>query len=629
MPWLRNIQNTWLGHLGGGSVSSDPQSSTAPHVTQPPSYTSLSPFTTPRTSGLNHSTGPPSDTGQSERSDASNDITPDLGREIKRLAKAYAPDKDVAKIDGKGDTKQKYWPGEKEPAPHEDFKSKALVEEPSVIPTKTESPPSPSEKSIRRQRRCVICVVLIIGVMIALLAGIITTAVLLTRPDGPAVSNSTSTTITTTVTSVTDSTQVYTSTLTSTTILSTTDTLSTMVTETDTTLTTSVILATHTASSAQPSSTSSAFYLGGFDAVVASGQTNMFYTDQSRSVQHIYDGGDGWERSTPTAIASNVKPGSPITASLVTASAGDYSEIYVFYIDTDNKIRAVVSSSSWSDYTLSSLELKVADSMFIRSCVPDSDEYSYHDDADLYLYFASQPAGRIRKYGYSRLSATWKELFDLPPVTSLGREVECQFMGGYEALWMADTQSGLLQQWWRSKAAGQDWTLGVQGADPLHPHTSLLSLSAAENNRTHIIFQSALLDIRRYDISGLGTFAAIDGSGVIHTGTSTPGTRLTTWANSRYCGEQVAVYYQVSDTSELHYQTFQDSCYLTGYYDEELTCYVTEGDSKRDRVMPLVTTYGKIVHHHKKYTGWAGFGLFVAACAALGVLICLCAICAS
>lgn len=60
-------------------------------------------------------------------------------------------------------------------------------------------------------------------------------------------------------------------------------------------------------------------FLGGFDVVYesASGEGHMFYTDQQGGLQHIYSNSD-WTRANPPQIATNVKPGSPVSASLVT-----------------------------------------------------------------------------------------------------------------------------------------------------------------------------------------------------------------------------------------------------------------------------------------------------------------------
>ncbi|KIX07084.1 uncharacterized protein Z518_05061 [Rhinocladiella mackenziei CBS 650.93] len=425
----------------------------------------------------------------------------------------------------------------------------------------------------------------------ALVAGIIVTAVLLTRRDNPASASSSSTT---TFTSIVQSTQ----------------TLPFTVTSTTTSITTSVVIATTTSSSTQPTS---AFYLGGFDAVEQDDDNHMFYTDQDGSIQHIINDGYGdWYRATETTMGSNVKPGSPIAASLAIDSSGDYTAIHVYYIDNESTIQGMIkrcdytSLEAWNIDPIGSLALKVGPSMFIRSCVPDSHNYTYGEDADLYMYFAS-PGGKIRKFGwwYSTGPAVdgWKELFDLPPVT-LGREVECELAGGIESLWIVNNETKLVEQWWRSAADGKNWTLGISGVDQVHPQTSLLSLSSSETNRSHIIFQAANLDIARYDISGLGSNAVLENSVVIHSSSATPGTRLTTWANSGYCGMYVSVYYQQSNTSDLYYNEFSDLC------DYEGNCYVSpsysSGDDDDER-MPLVRTYGKNVSHKKKFTGWKGY----------------------
>ncbi|MFL5625339.1 MAG: hypothetical protein ACJ788_07040, partial [Ktedonobacteraceae bacterium] len=63
----------------------------------------------------------------------------------------------------------------------------------------------------------------------------------------------------------------------------------------------------------------STFYLGGFDAVYMSPTEHMFYTDQQGSIQHIKNTGS-WTRSYLGEIVSDVKPGSPISASHVTGN---------------------------------------------------------------------------------------------------------------------------------------------------------------------------------------------------------------------------------------------------------------------------------------------------------------------
>lgn len=121
----------------------------------------------------------------------------------------------------------------------------------------------------------------------------------------------------------------------------------------------------------------------------------------------------------------------------------------------------------------------------------------------------------------------------------------------------------------------------------------------------------------RYDINGLGSNATLDSITVSYSGT--PGTRLTTWANSGYCGMNVEVFYQRSNTSELHYHSFQDTCDYSYTYDYYYGCDVTEG-SDGDQVVSLVKTYGHNVKHSRKFSGWAYFGMVVAAIFCLMIL---------
>jgi hypothetical protein len=79
----------------------------------------------------------------------------------------------------------------------------------------------------------------------------------------------------------------------------------------------STIAPTTISSSAKPTPT---FYLGGFDAVYISYDEHIFYTDQEGSIQHIVNGYE-WEKANPATIVSDVKPGSPISASVVVGSS--------------------------------------------------------------------------------------------------------------------------------------------------------------------------------------------------------------------------------------------------------------------------------------------------------------------
>jgi len=57
-------------------------------------------------------------------------------------------------------------------------------------------------------------------------------------------------------------------------------------------------------------------YLGGFDAVYSAPTEHMFYTDQQGSLDYIYYYSN-WQRASPAQIAANVKPGSPVSASVI------------------------------------------------------------------------------------------------------------------------------------------------------------------------------------------------------------------------------------------------------------------------------------------------------------------------
>lgn len=51
-----------------------------------------------------------------------------------------------------------------------------------------------------------------------------------------------------------------------------------------------------------------------------SDKERIFYTDQEGSIQHIMSA-YGWEKANPDTIVSDVKPGSPISASVVVGSS--------------------------------------------------------------------------------------------------------------------------------------------------------------------------------------------------------------------------------------------------------------------------------------------------------------------
>ncbi|KAF2269092.1 hypothetical protein CC78DRAFT_575191 [Lojkania enalia] len=357
-------------------------------------------------------------------------------------------------------------------------------------------------------------------------------------------------------------------------------------------------------------------YLGGFDAVTldSSYTTHMFYTDQHSGLQHIFVY-YSWERANPSSIANDVHPGSPITASNIS------DQIHVFYVDNDNYIqglygRPTTSSSymaTWLPHSIGSLQLKTADSLFIRTCVAaDSQNYTYASYMSMYLYYAI-PGGGIKKYGFSNDTSQWQQMDDIPDLSGV-REVECQLTAGVETLWTTNNQSHITS-WYRAIATNWQWKRGYTGPEVTADSTNILSISTAETKRTHIIFQNANDDLQRYDFTGFGPNMTLTSNTVLKS--STPGTRLTTWANNDYCGEYVNVYYQRDGTSQVFYISFRDSYSYSSYYYSPV-------DSEGDNLMPLVETYGKDPNSRKKYKPAEIFGFVVAALVGWFLICCCC-----
>jgi hypothetical protein len=132
----------------------------------------------------------------------------------------------------------------------------------------------------------------------------------------------------------------------------------------------------------------------------------------------------------------------------------------------------------------------------------------------------------------------------------------------------------------------------------------------------------------RYDINGRGANSTL--ANVTYDGTVTPGTRLATWANGDDCEQDVDVYFQRDNTSQLHYLVFKDLGYYTNGYDLSDGEYYTATTSVDDSVVDPVMTWGNpppkgSVHIHLKH--WAITVIVVFAIIALLGLCCCCSGC--
>ena len=88
--------------------------------------------------------------------------------------------------------------------------------------------------------------------------------------------------------------------------------------------------------------------------------------------------------------------------------------------------------------------------------MPDQpSKYSYANNADLYLFYDSQEGG-IKKLGFYA-SSGWVAIDNDLPSTQTSGQIECQFAGGYEAVWVVNSQ-GYVEQWWRY--INSNWNLG-------------------------------------------------------------------------------------------------------------------------------------------------------------------------
>jgi hypothetical protein len=133
----------------------------------------------------------------------------------------------------------------------------------------------------------------------------------------------------------------------------------------------------------------------------------------------------------------------------------------------------------------------------------------------------------------------------------------------------------------------------------------------------------------RYDINGRGSNSTL-ANVTTYPDTVTPGTRLSTWANGDDCEQDVDVYFQSDNTSQLHYLVFKDSGYFSNGYDLSDGEYYIVTTSVDDSVVDPVVTWGNPapkgslhVHLHT----WAIVLIIVAAVIALSAIGCCCCGC--
>ncbi|KAH8646935.1 hypothetical protein BGZ60DRAFT_535454 [Tricladium varicosporioides] len=327
--------------------------------------------------------------------------------------------------------------------------------------------------------------------------------------------------------------------------------------------------------------------IGGFDALEFGDQTMwLFYTDQNRNIKQIQASADTyytrthWSPKYPEIITSGVKPGSSVQAiGTMNPLTGIRSDIHLFFIGQDNKIKEITTSASstssntWAVGSLSALNIEVSNSMFLRACTPWPTNRDYGDTAaDLYIYYSSSDGSVKGLAWWKAKPLEWITLKDTPQSSSYG-SVECQNdFGSTENMWLVNENSQL-EQWThnstgvssrakRELPTAVNWTKAlVYRLSNIHPQSSILSITSTLETlggRTHIFFQDTSNAIRRLDVNGLGANATVQLDEIVDQGT--PGTRLTTTnSSSTYCGKGagVTIYYQ-RNTSEIMYYTFTD-----------------------------------------------------------------------
>lgn len=130
----------------------------------------------------------------------------------------------------------------------------------------------------------------------------------------------------------------------------------------------------------------------------------------------------------------------------------------------------------------------------------------------------------------------------------------------------------------------------------------------------------------RYDIDGRG-FNSTLANVTTYPDTVTPGTRLSTWANGDDCEQDVDVYFQRDNTSQLHYLVFKDLGYFSNGYDLSDGEYYIVNTAVEDSVVDPVVTWGNpppkgSIHIHLSH--WAIIVIVVANIIVLLALVCCC-----
>ncbi|KAJ2893853.1 ADP-ribosylglycohydrolase-domain-containing protein [Zalerion maritima] len=424
-------------------------------------------------------------------------------------------------------------------------------------------------------------------------------------------------------------------------------------------------------------------FLGGFDTLRGTTFGDpLFYTDQDGDVRQIDESGSAnyWVEASPYKIARDAMLGSPVQAVL-----DGNDQAYVFYVSDKGKLKGLVTASlsttsvnEWYSDTIADLEIEVAvDDPFLRVCMPDLTTYyaaTNGTSLEVYMVLMLRGAdGAIARYGarggaYESTTgiyeSSWIKLEEEVPFGEYARAIECAYSAGDEGMWVV-TEDQTLQYWAKNTTieyadgspdgtslsdAGDEgdggldlsrraetttlvtgWERVITYSEKTHPNTSLLAVASGYENtigRQHLVFQDEDDMLVRLDVTGHGIYAELDESERVIS--ATPGTRLSTWATTGYCGDIISVYYQRDGTSAVHFMTFVDDYYGSSYQART---------SEDDRKMPIVETYGEVVEPGENGAvdddddyyggGGSGAGLAVGSIVGIvvGVLVFLCCCC--